>query len=235
MTSSCLSRFLGLGGAIVLLAGCGSVGPTPYQLYVLQPSAPPAANFAALPEMQSNLVIDMPDAPSSLDTVRIALGKNSTSMDYFAGASWSDRLPALLQSKLVEAFEASHKVKSVSRESTGLHSDYMLRPDIRNFEAQYSQPDAAPQVVVHISFKLVKLPEREVVGSFNAEQSAQAQENKIESIVTAFDQALGAAIQQTVEWTLKTQTPPEPPKPHHWHKKPPPAAPAATPPATPQK
>lgn len=225
-------RCLVIGGAVVLLAACsGVIGPLPYQLYVLQPAATPAADYAADPNMQWQLIVAMPDAPASLDTARIALSQNTTTMDYFAGANWSDRAPVLLQSKLVEAFENSGKVKGVARTSAGLQTDYLLQPEIRNFEAQYAQPNAAPQIVVKVAFKLVKMPDREIAGGFIATKTVQAGENKLDSIVSAFDEAVGAVDKQAVDWVLHTQMTlaPEPPKPPRLHRvhKPHAAAPSA--------
>ena len=62
-------------------------------------------------------------------------------MDYYANAAWPDRLPLLVQTALVAAFEASGRVPSVSRTQDALHADYELGVEIRDCAAHYSSAD----------------------------------------------------------------------------------------------
>ena len=195
-------EFLAGGGATLLLAGCGSIiGPVTHQIYVLQPDAQPAAGGAPV---KWQLVIAMPDVPASLDTDRIALSKTPDTLDYFANADWPDRVPQLVQQLLLEAFETSGRVPAVARDTAGLRADYLLQPEIRAFEAHYEAPDAAPRVVARIAVRLVKLPSRDIVGTFVAEREAAAAANNLGAIVRAFDQALGGVLAQIVDWALHT-------------------------------
>lgn len=213
-------------GAAVILAGCSVIGPVSYQLYTLHPSPPQAVDA---PSVAWQLAVGVPEAPANLDTSRIALSQSRTTMDYFANAAWTDRATTLVQAFLIEAFENSGKVKAVSRDVFALHADYLLQTELRAFQAEYAQPSAAPQVVVRIKSKLVKLSDREIVGDFNSEKSVQAQANNLDSIVTAFNEALGVALHETVEWTLRTAPPPEAPvKPERPRKAPKAKGPAAT-------
>jgi cholesterol transport system auxiliary component len=210
--------------ALVIVAGCGVIGPTSYQLYTLRPS--PSQSVEA-PNAAWQLAVAVPEAPANLDSSRIALSQSRTTMDYFANAAWTDRATTLVQSFLIEAFENSGKVKSVSRDVLALHADYLLQTELRDFQAEYAQPNAAPQAVVRIKSKLVRLPDREILGTFTAEKSVQAGANNLDSIVTAFNEAMGVALQQTVEWTLRTAPPPKPPEPASPRKTPKAKGPAA--------
>ena len=140
----------------------------------------------------------------------------------------------MVQNQLVKAFETSGKLKNVFRDSGALRADYVLDTEIRDFEAQYAQPNAAPNAVVRIESKLIKVANNEIVGSFIAEKSVQASQNQIDSIVGAFNEALGAVLQQTVEWSLRTGPAAPVKRVHHRHRAKPHAAPDAQP-ATPQQ
>jgi cholesterol transport system auxiliary component len=81
--------------------------------------------------------VGAPDAPASLDTERIALSRTPNTMDYFANAAWSDRVPVLVQRLLIQTFDASNRIVAVDRDTTGLENDYVLQTEIRDFEARY--------------------------------------------------------------------------------------------------
>ena len=59
------------------------------------------------------LSIVLPDAPDSLDTTRIVLEHANHTMDYYADATWPDRLSLLVQSALLDAFQASNRISAV--------------------------------------------------------------------------------------------------------------------------
>ena len=203
--------------AILVLGACSGIGNNKGpQLYTLQP---PDATKSDAPSMPWQLAVGVPDAPANLDSVRIALSQSATTTDYFANAEWTDRAPIMVQNLLIQSFDNSGKVKAVFRDTATLHTDYVLQTEIRDFEAQYAQPNTAPQAVVRVEARLLKMPDRDIVGAFNAAQKTQAQQNNLTSIVTAFNTAIGAALQQTVDWTLRTMPVMPEKKQHHRHRR----------------
>jgi cholesterol transport system auxiliary component len=196
------STIVGIG--TMALAGCSVLrGPPIPQLYVLRPQVPPSAG----PAVNWRLAVSAPDAVASLDTQRIALTRSSTTMDYFANAAWTDRVPLLLQRQLIQAFDATGRILSVDRDTSGLEADYVLQTEIREFQARYDTPDGAPQIVINIQAKLARMPQREIAANLNATQQASASGNDLDSIVVAFNQAAGAAIAQIVAGTLSMPSP----------------------------
>lgn len=186
------------GGAAFLLAGCAG-GSKPIQIYVLKPDLarnPPGA------KVTWDLAVATPYATASLNLERIALTRSASTLDYFADAAWTDRLPVLLQNSLIESFEASGRIASVSRDTAGLKTDFVLETEVRDFAAHYEAAVTAPDVVVAITAKLVALPERTIVGTLDSQQHAQADANNVPAIVAAFNAALGASLKQIVAWTL---------------------------------
>lgn len=191
------------GVASLSLASCsgnliGPPSPSP-QIYVLNPKFGP---IAEAPNVPWQLVIASPNVPASLDTSRIALARAPNTMDYYANSEWTDRTPALLQSLLVQAFEASGRIAAVGRESAGIRADYVLETELRNFEAFYAVPDTAPVVRVAIMAKLLNPMSRDVAASMESHNEAQAAANTMASITAAFTQATGATVQAIVAWAL---------------------------------
>ncbi len=173
------------------------------QLYVLRPNIVPPAGAP----VRWRLTVGIPDASASLDTERIALSRSATTMDYFANAAWMDPVPAMLQRLLVQTFDASNRITAVARDASGIETDYLLQTEIRDFEARYDTADGAPQVLVLVQARLVRMPQRDVVANLTVRQQAQASANALDSIVIAFNQAAGAAVAQIANWTLSAPTP----------------------------
>ena len=149
-------------------------------------------------------MIVLPVSPQSLDTDRIALTRNRTTLDYFADASWTDRTPVLLQGLLIRAFEDSGRIIGVGRDSSGLTPDYLLETDLREFEARYGEAGSQlPTVTVSLVAKLVKMPDRHIIDSIRVAEQASAARNDLASIVDAFDTAVGKVLTQVVVWTLQ--------------------------------
>ncbi len=182
------------------LAACTSPlgGGSPPQLYTLTPvkDFPPT-----LPRATAQLLIEAPSAPGGLDSERIALMKSAISLDYFAGAAWTDRAPKMVQDLLVESFENTGKIAAIDRESLALRADFVLEPDLRDFTAIYSGA-SGPTVRVRIGLKLVRLPEKQIVGQHTVSADAPATENSVPAAVDAFNTALHQVISDAVAWTL---------------------------------
>jgi cholesterol transport system auxiliary component len=194
-------RFLSLSGAALLLAGCSELGgQRPPQLYRLRARRGEASD---LPVVSWQLIVSEPVAEQSLDTARIALARSPTRLDYFADSAWTDRTPALLQDLIIEAFENSGRVVAIGRFASDLRADYVLQTELRDFEARYDGASTQPPTIhVRIEAKLVKMPERDIIGNMIFAQEATAAQNEIDSIVVAFDEALNQVLSRLVAWTV---------------------------------
>jgi cholesterol transport system auxiliary component len=190
-----------VGGATLALAGCASliVATPPGNLYRLMS----ASNYPTnLPHVRTQLLVDLPEAPAAIDTSRIALSKSSLSFDYYANSEWTDRVPDLIQNLLLASFENSAAITAVDRESTGLRADFLLRTEIRHFEAVYSAVEAPPRVWVAIIGRLVAMPQRTIIAQARFEERVSASADNVPAIVAAFDTATDAVLRDIVLWTL---------------------------------
>ena len=123
------------------LVGCSGLfrGGAPEHLYRLTPKSTYPPN---LTRRSVQLLVDVPLAPAGLDTSRIALSRSAVSIDYFADSEWTDRAPLLVQTALVQSFENSRAIIAIDRELVGLRADFILKPEIRHFEADYDRRTA---------------------------------------------------------------------------------------------
>src|SRR5262245_6300645 len=123
---------IGLG-----LDGCaGSAPPTTYDIVA-------SRSFAASPKsVKYQLVVSEPVAGPPLDTNRIMVKPSADTVSYYKGVAWGDRLPRLVQVRMVETIQ-----NSVAVESDGTTSgDYPLNTELRSFQIDASNGRAAAEV-----------------------------------------------------------------------------------------
>lgn len=196
-------RMAAAGPLAALAAACElsvpGQGPPP-NLYRLTPKS----RFREdLPRVDWQLILEPPIADASLNTTRVALQRDPTQLEYYARSSWTDLAPQMVQTLMVESFENSGRIVSIGREAIGLRADFVLKSELREFQAEYFQ-GAMPQVRVAINVKLVKMPRRAIVGSTNLEHLSLAEADNMPDIIAAFDEALGKVLRRLVEWTILT-------------------------------
>jgi len=195
--------------AAASLAACQLIDAAtePTDLYTVTPKS---TFDPDLPAVYWQLAVEVPAAAASLNTGRMAIAMTPTSIDYYAKVAWTDRAPLMVQTRIVDSFEATRKIVAVARESIELRANYVLQPDLRNFEAMYYY-GPQPIVRVRIIAKLVRMPDRQIIGVASFERCVRARADKVPKVVEAFDQALGSVMKRLVSWTLRTP-PPRPPE-----------------------
>lgn len=212
-------RLFLIAGASLTLSACGSLDkllgpPDALQMYALNPAAPAAAPSGN--KVGWALAIQKPDAPGNLDSERIALARSGTQLDYYANAAWSDHLPDLVQTALLAGFEASGRIDAVSRDDDGLHSDYQLSTDLRDFEARYATANGVPNVAVTIIAHMSDTRSRKILANLSVNLTEPASANSVDAVVQALNTALAKAVNQIVQWALALPPPadavPEPPR-----------------------
>lgn len=183
-----------LGLTFAFLAGCSSTPSN--DTFDLSLSAQAPAATAGKTNRQ--LLIAEPTAVKALDSENIVIRLTPSEMQYLANSQWSDRLPKLVQSKLVEAFEDTGRFGGVGRPGQGLAIDFQVVSEIRTFEV-----DAANrQALVEVSVKLVNDRNGSVRSQkvFKASAPVSGAENN--NYVKALDRAFANAARDIVTWSL---------------------------------
>lgn len=189
------------GTSLALLGACAQLPgqQPPPQLYRLSPKS----TFRnEIPQVPWQLLVELPTAPSGIDTPRIALQRNPLELEYYARSSWTDRAPRMIQTLIIESFENSNALSGVGREAVGLRSDFVLQTELREFQAEYFN-GSKPRAHVRINAKLVETLERRIAASGRFEGFAEASADNLIAIVAAFDEALDQVLKKLVIWTLE--------------------------------
>src|SRR5262249_40578823 len=150
--------------AAFALAGCGDILPKPAPppaLYRLTaPGDFPAGGAPATIQLQ----VEAPNAEAALDTTRIALSRSTTTLDYFADAAWTDRLPLVLRRQLLASFQNAHRLLPIAGAAAAAHGDAILTIELRHFEAQYSGA-GLPQWRIELNADLISAADRKVIAT----------------------------------------------------------------------
>lgn len=186
-----------IGVASCSLPNFGS-GPPP-DLYVLSPKSTFSDD---IPQVDWQLVVDEPSTAKGIDTDRIAISPQPLEVKYFGGSRWADRAPRMMQQLLIQSFENTKKIVSVGRQSLGLRSDFVLKTELREFQAEKTA-EGGTVVRVRLNVKLLRPAIGQIVASQSFEFVKPAASESVPDIVRAFDDAVGAVLKRSVTWTLK--------------------------------
>lgn len=195
------------GAAALSLSACGGDLLGPPEAGPIYPVRPTFAAPPAGPKVNWSLSILRPDVPGGLDTDRIALLQANGTLDYYAKATYPDRVPATIQRALVDGFMASGRIDAVAREQEALHADYNLFVAVKDFQANYSVQDGIPQAMALMTAQLTTAHSRKIIGTLTTSKTVAASVNSTAAATQALSQALGQAVTEIVNWTL-TAAPP---------------------------
>jgi len=184
------------------LAGCTAVQfatRAPPKLFDLTPKN---TFDEGLPSSRAQIIVEPATASAGLNTARIALRPEPTLLDYYANASWIEVVPVMVQTLTIESLDNSGTVQALSPgEAAGIRPDFLLRLNIREFQAVYDNGTGSPPLVqIRIQARLLTLPRRVALNQLDESATARADNTSIESIVLAFDAALGRVLKRLTHW-----------------------------------
>lgn len=185
--------------ALALLAACGSLIPVPTGPSNLYTLSPKSTFRTDLPTVDWQLVIEEPLAAGGLNSASIAFKPSPLEIRYFKDVRWTERVPRMVQTLLVESFENSGTIIAVGRQAIGLRADYSLLTEIREFQAEKM---GGGRIRIRINAKLVQQPRQNIVQSRNFETVIADSGSSMSTTIAAWDEALGRTLKDIVEWTI---------------------------------
>jgi len=193
-----------LSGLICLsltMSGCGmllGINRPPLTLYAPQIQLTPDPTW---PQVNWQLVIVKPVAGRLLDSSRIHVRPHPSELQVYAGVTWSQPVPDLLEAALVHSFEDSGCITAVARSRTAINTDYRLVTELRRFEADYHSTHL-PVATLEISAKLIRQRDQRIIAARTVLVHETASATDAASVVTAFEMVLNQAMNTLVGWTL---------------------------------
>jgi phospholipid/cholesterol/gamma-HCH transport system substrate-binding protein len=114
-----------------------------------------------------------------------------------AGAKWSDMLPNVFQSRIIQSFENAGFLREVMRPVDGVNGDFQLLTDLRAFELVAG---AQPTVEVSFTAKVVAADGR-VIDARLFSASLPADGGEPRAAAASMDAAFGKLVTELVVWT----------------------------------
>jgi cholesterol transport system auxiliary component len=181
-----------------LLAGCGTTPP----LDTFSLTAPQQTQSASASRKSLQLLVPSPSALKALDSENIVVNTAPGAIEYLKGAQWGDRLPNLVQSRLIQAYENTGAFGGVGRPGDGLAINYQILTDLRVFSIQaYGAQKAA---VVEIAVKLMNDKNGEVRATRVFRSAVPVSGTTNNGYVKALDAAFERTASDIVSWTISS-------------------------------
>lgn len=140
--------------AVLALSACVSFGgKAPPQLLVLTASATVAGGTAQSGEAKDALVVLIPDAPRKIETTRVPVQIDDSSIAYLKDAVWADKPTRLMQSLLSETIRAKTGRLVLNEPDTSGKAEQFLSGQLAEFGISAGGLEA---IVVYDAVKLVK-------------------------------------------------------------------------------
>ena len=154
------------------------------------------------------IVVAEPAAVQPLESERIIVKDASGAVASVGGGQWADRLPRLVQSRLIQTFENSSNLKAVGRPGDRATPDFLLNSELRAF-----QIDATTgQAVVEMSIKLTDdrsgriattriFTGRVPVGTIDAPNAAKALDRALSIVLLGIVRHVGTGVSVNAPFT----------------------------------
>jgi ABC-type uncharacterized transport system auxiliary subunit len=179
------------------LAGCGSFFessiPAP-QSYVLR--LPPPAEHEGVTQTKGSVKVLRPEPGPGLASEHIVLLRSDRRFDFYAATQWAAPAPDVMESVIVERLRGTGAFSAVLDDAAPYPPYYNLRCGLARFEADYTVSAPAPTVKVTLNCTFGRHRDRVLLASFTAEGSAAASADRLSAVVTAFETATGAALNE---------------------------------------
>jgi phospholipid/cholesterol/gamma-HCH transport system substrate-binding protein len=173
----------------------GATTPPAPRLYDL--SAVTVRVAEPMPDKQ--LVVSEPTTVIALDTRKIVTLATDGEQQAVPDAQWSDNIPKLVQSRIVQSFENANFIK-VSRPLDGFASEFLLTLDLRSFHVTAGdKPEATVEFVAKILDKDGHIRAGNVFRATHA-----VTESGTSATVASLNDAFVKVTAQLVTWTLAT-------------------------------
>jgi phospholipid/cholesterol/gamma-HCH transport system substrate-binding protein len=176
----------------------GAAAPPRKIIYDLKAADDFTTSRRSLP---SGLIIAEPTATTRLQTQRFLFAEGEEPADDFANVEWSDSLPALMQSKLLQSFENYDIAHAPLRGDSMSEGGLRLLIDLRQFDIVLA---GSPRASISLSAKLVD-GSGHLLAARIFTQSAPLDGLVPEKAAAAFNQAFNGLTRELVPWAAAPQ------------------------------
>ncbi|ACT56614.1 ABC-type transport auxiliary lipoprotein family protein [Candidatus Liberibacter asiaticus] len=146
------------------------------------------------------LIITEPITEKILNSEDIIVRSSPIEIQYLIGSQWSDKLPRMIQLKLIANFENNGKISTVVKPNQGIYADYQIISAIRSFEINIDRHCA----IITMSLKIINAHDNSLVGQkvFHVEEKLE-KDNKLH-FIQSLNRAFSRISSEIIDWTLSS-------------------------------
>lgn len=188
--------FMVLGASALTLSLAGCLAATPPVTYDL-------TSGGKIPMRRRSsrvVVITLPVAVQTYDTQRVVVRDTGNVLSYLPDAQLSDTLPRLVQTRLLQTFQASN-FPNIGRPDDQLSVDITLATELQAFEIDASNGNLA---TVTINAKLVDERRGLIFASKNFSATQPSTTAPAAAAIGGLDVALRQVMSEILQWTAQT-------------------------------
>jgi cholesterol transport system auxiliary component len=184
----------------VALGGCAGVGS------IVSKAPPPTYDLAAARDFphrsrpaRGQLVIAEPGALAPYDSDKIVVRPVPGEAAHLGDAQWEERLPKLMQARIVQSVENASRLRTVARPADKIAADFVLVSEVRAFEISAADSSA----VVEIAAKIVSERTGRIVAARVFHASVPVAATQGAAAVDALNEAFGKVEKELVLWAAR--------------------------------
>jgi cholesterol transport system auxiliary component len=191
-------RRVGVFRALLLALALGACAGGDASMQTFELLSP--QDFGDARRARGSLSVALPTSIRVIDSERVVIQPKPGEINYLSGARWSDRVPRLVQSRIIQSFENSERVRAVTREGDSLRADYKLDTEVREFGVLVTPQQ---QALVELSVRLVNARTSRVIAAevFTARVDTGSVDGP--SATAAINAAFGKVLIDLVRWTTQ--------------------------------
>jgi cholesterol transport system auxiliary component len=202
LSMSRIPLLFALALSVLGMSACGVVGNATKAMdnYTLQP----------LPVVQGkggsrHLVVNLPTASGALTTDRILIKPSALQAAYLPKGRWTDPVPQLVQTLLVDSLQNAGGFRLVGRDPAGLTPDFVALVEVNAFQAEAPAAGTTQTpVTVSLTISLLSATDNRLIATRRFDASQMAATTDTLTVVSAFDAATHQVLSDAVNWVNRT-------------------------------
>jgi len=148
---------------------------------------------------RGQLIVTEPTALAAFEDDKVVVRPQPGETAALNDAQWEDRLPKLIQARLIQSFENANRLRRVGRPEDKLATDFVLVSNVRRFEISVADQSA----VVEISAKIVRERTGRIMSARVFRAVVPAPATRGEGAVAALNEAFVKVATQVVLWSTR--------------------------------
>lgn len=148
------------------------------------------------------VAVEQPIAQGALATDRIVVEVDGR-LQVLGGARWDERMPEMLNRQIARALQSAGGIDVVDGAQRAGRADFALLTVLERMQVAIGA-NGAGQARTEIATRLVRLPDRDIVGTALFTGTAPAADDDPATLTAAIDTATASALSDLVAWVDET-------------------------------